>query len=115
VCESKTSRLSPDRAVPAASNGTVKSSGRIASATVLLICGALWIVPHGVFEPLGGAHRQFHVAVLVMAAGWLLALPSRDISARTFWAIAIALRLILLPMAPGADVHRYIWEGRIQT
>jgi alpha-1,6-mannosyltransferase len=93
----------------------VKSSGWLAIATMLLVSGALWIVSHGVSPPHRGEQWQFHAAVLAMAAGWLIALRSGGISASTFWAIAIALRLILLPMQPGADIHRYIWEGRIQT
>jgi alpha-1,6-mannosyltransferase len=114
-CESKTARLSPDRAVLAAPPGSMKSSGWLVIATMLLVSGSLWIVPHGVFQPPRGAQWQFHAAVLAMAAGWLIALKSRGISPRTFWAIAVALRLILLPMAPGADVHRYIWEGQVQA
>jgi alpha-1,6-mannosyltransferase len=93
----------------------MKSSGWLVIATMLLVSGSLWIVPHGVSEPPRGAQWQLHAAALAMAAGWLLALKSRGISAGTFWAIAIALRLILLPMAPGADIHRYIWEGRVQA
>ena len=32
-----------------------------------------------------------------------------------FWFVAIALRVVLLPMEPGDDMWRYLWEGRIQT
>ena len=31
-----------------------------------------------------------------------------------FWVVAIALRVVLLPMEPGDDLWRYLWEGRIQ-
>ena len=31
-----------------------------------------------------------------------------------FWFVAIALRVVLLPMEPGDDMWRYLWEGRIQ-
>src|ERR1043166_626451 len=31
-----------------------------------------------------------------------------------FFAVAIALRVIALPLAPGDDVWRYEWEGKIQ-
>ena len=31
-----------------------------------------------------------------------------------FWFVAIALRVVLLPMEPGDDLWRYLWEGRIQ-
>jgi hypothetical protein len=32
-----------------------------------------------------------------------------------FWGAAILLRLIALPLAPGDDLWRYQWEGKIQT
>lgn len=114
MCESKTARLSPDLAVLTPSGESVKSSARVATATLLLLTGAAWMVPYGDFTR-NGATREFQAAALLMAAGWLCALTLRGICGRTFWTIAIALRLIFLPMAPGADVHRYIWEGRIQT
>ena len=31
-----------------------------------------------------------------------------------FWTVAIALRFIALPLAPGDDLWRYQWEGKIQ-
>ncbi|MEP6936596.1 MAG: hypothetical protein ABI871_00855 [Chthoniobacterales bacterium] len=31
-----------------------------------------------------------------------------------FWVVAIALRVVVLPLAPGDDFWRYRWEGRIQ-
>jgi hypothetical protein len=31
-----------------------------------------------------------------------------------FWSVAIALRFIALPLAPGDDLWRYQWEGKIQ-
>ncbi|MDQ6622045.1 MAG: glycosyltransferase 87 family protein [Verrucomicrobiota bacterium] len=34
--------------------------------------------------------------------------------AAIFWAVAIALRLIALPLEPGDDFWRYQWEGKIQ-
>lgn len=34
--------------------------------------------------------------------------------AQVFWAVAILLRLIALPLAPGDDLYRYQWEGKIQ-
>jgi hypothetical protein len=42
-----------------------------------------------------------------------------DISLRKqailFWGVAIILRLIALPLAPGDDLFRYQWEGKIQN
>ena len=40
-------------------------------------------------------------------------LPLRT-QALVFWGVAIALRLIALPLVPGDDLWRYQWEGRIQ-
>jgi len=31
-----------------------------------------------------------------------------------FWAVAIALRVVALPLVPGDDLWRYQWEGKIQ-
>jgi hypothetical protein len=31
-----------------------------------------------------------------------------------FWAVVVALRLVVLPLAPGDDFWRYQWEGKIQ-
>src|SRR5258707_5910093 len=93
---------------------TVKFSGRVAIAATLLLAGAAWKVPYGDFTA-NGATWQFQAAVFMMAAGWLIALTLRSISGRIFGTLAIALRLILLPMQPGMDLHRYIWEGRTQT
>src|ERR1039457_1400751 len=31
-----------------------------------------------------------------------------------FWSVAILLRLIALPLAPGDDLWRYEWEGKVQ-
>jgi alpha-1,6-mannosyltransferase len=93
---------------------TMKFSGRLAIAAILLLAGAAWMVPYGDFIA-NGARWQFQAAAFLMAAGWLIALTLRSISGRDFWTLAIALRLILLPMQPGIDLHRYIWEGRIQT
>lgn len=81
-------------------------------AAGLMLSGAIFVVPHGDFT--GGATWPFHLAVVLMAIGWLVALTVRRVSGPTFWAVAVALRVILLPMQPGMDMHRYIWEGRIQ-
>ena len=88
----------------------MKSSLDLGIAVILLICGAAWSVPHA-----GEGTWQFYSAILIMGVGWLFALRLKRISTRTFWIIAIALRIIFLPMEPGADIHRYIWEGRVQT
>jgi len=40
-----------------------------------------------------------------------LSLPKQ---ALIFWSVAVALRLLALPLAPGDDFWRYQWEGKIQ-
>ncbi len=93
----------------------MKARARVAIAVSPLIAGAVWSVAHGIFTSGKEGTWQFYSAILMMGVGWLFAFRLQCISARTFWVIAIALRIILLPIEPGADVHRYIWEGRIQT
>ncbi|GAB4440133.1 MAG: DUF2029 domain-containing protein [Cyanobacteria bacterium J069] len=50
-----------------------------------------------------------------MGLGFALSWPLRRLPLVWFWGVAIATRLLLLPMEPGDDVWRYIWEGHIQT
>jgi hypothetical protein len=35
-------------------------------------------------------------------------------AAALFWLVTVALRVVVLPMEPGDDFWRYLWEGRIQ-
>jgi hypothetical protein len=42
------------------------------------------------------------------------ALTSRRAQVLIFWAVALALRLVVLPLEPGDDFWRYQWEGKIQ-
>ena len=42
------------------------------------------------------------------------ALASMRAQRLLFWTIAVALRLVALPLAPGDDLWRYQWEGKIQ-
>jgi hypothetical protein len=39
---------------------------------------------------------------------------SPRVQAGVFWAVVVALRLVALPLAPGDDLWRYQWEGKIQ-
>src|SRR6266404_3781028 len=61
------------------------------------------------------------VAVAILSGAAYLAAASyfrTDISRRNqallFWAVAIILRLIALPLVPGDDLFRNQWEGKIQ-
>ena len=80
----------------------------------LLIVGALAILPYGDFrQPEAVLH--FWLGIGIMSLGFITSWRLKSLDAWWFWLIAIATRLIILPMYPGDDVWRYIWEGYIQT
>ena len=81
---------------------------------ILLLIGAILILPHGDFRQPEAVHR-FWIGIAVMSGGFVLSWVLHSITYWWFWAIAILTRLILLPMYPGDDVWRYLWEGYIQT
>ena len=80
--------------------------------------GLLWALPAGDLSVPGhpvrlvsgllGAGACFLLAVRFFPKG--RARPP----AVLFWSVAITLRVLLLPMEPGDDLWRYLWEGRIQ-
>lgn len=80
----------------------------------LLVLGAVLLSPNGNVRDVPTLH-QFWVAAGVMGAGFALAWRLQAISSIWLWSVAIATRLLLLPMEPGDDVWRYLWEGHIQT
>jgi hypothetical protein len=84
------------------------------AAAALLLSGALLLQPHGAVAD-AATVRWFWGASAVMGAGFVLSWPLRSLPAWTFWAVAIGTRLLLLPMEPGDDIWRYLWEGRIQN
>ena len=79
----------------------------------LLLLGAFFMAGQGDFA-VAGTVPLFLSAAAVMSLGWMVAATPRKISAFWFWGIAIAARVLLLPMIPGDDAWRYLWEGRIQ-
>ncbi|MGF1538278.1 MAG: hypothetical protein ACFB4J_17585 [Elainellaceae cyanobacterium] len=85
-------------------------------STILLTLGSLYASDHGLFHYSGNTER-FLVGIGVMglgyALGWRL-LGSDRLPGLWFWAIALAPRLIFLPMYPGSDIWRYMWEGYVQ-
>ncbi len=87
-------------------------------AGVLVLLGALALWPFGAARP--GNVPWLLAAAAVMGAGYVLtwgAARRRDEAAVPgvwFWGVAVAARLFLLPMEPGDDVWRYLWEGRVQ-
>ena len=75
---------------------------------------------HGDFLRRGEAWKFASLGVAAGAAYWIAVRgfiqtsfkPRR--SACLFWLAAVALRLLIFPVAPGDDVWRYRWEGMIQ-
>jgi len=69
---------------------------------------------------LQGMPAKFVAAAFLSGACYLAAVSNLkiDISlpkqAILFWAVAIALRLVALPLVPGDDLFRNQWEGKIQ-
>ncbi len=80
----------------------------------LLLLGCCWIIPHGDFRQLGTV-PQFWLGIGIMGLGFILSWRLRSVSGRWFWGVVILTRLLLLPMYPGDDIWRYLWEGYIQT
>ena len=79
-----------------------------------LLIGAIFIVPYGDFRQPENA-IYFGYGIAIMSLGFIISWGLKAVSQWWFWLVAIAVRLIILPMYPGDDIWRYIWEGYIQT
>ena len=84
-------------------------------SAALMVLGALVAMPHGDFLNRPGDLYGFWLGMGLMGAGFMTAWGLERVSGRWFWGVAIAARLALLPMVPGDDIWRYLWEGYIQT
>ncbi len=83
-------------------------------SVLCLLMGAVMIAPHGDFRQPENVIR-FGYGIGVMGVGFIFSWGLKSLSIWWFWLVAIATRLIILPMYPGDDIWRYIWEGYIQT
>lgn len=83
-------------------------------SALLLVAGAALMAPHSAFTEPAVLHR-FWGAAAVMGAGFALSWRLTALPGPWFWGVALAARLLLLPMGPGDDLWRYLWEGHIQT
>ncbi len=83
-------------------------------SSFLILLGCLWMMPHGDFR-YPENFQPFCTGVIFMGLGFILSWKIARINALWFWAIAILARLFLLPMYPGDDIWRYLWEGYIQN
>ncbi len=95
-----------------------QATPRLRWAAAAVLFGAALMSPHG-------AMRAANVPWLLLSAAvigfgyvltWRPALRRDQAStpAWLFWGVALVARLTLLPMEPGDDVWRYLWEGRVQ-
>ncbi|MBE9140543.1 hypothetical protein IQ254_25650 [Nodosilinea sp. LEGE 07088] len=85
-----------------------------ALCALLLVLGAALMAPHSNFTDPAALHA-FWWAAAVMGVGFALSWWLRSLSGLWFWAATVATRLMLLPMEPGSDLWRYLWEGHIQN
>jgi alpha-1,6-mannosyltransferase len=83
-------------------------------SALLLAGGAVLMSANGNFSQVTTLHR-FWLSSAIMGGGFVLSWQLRSLPSVWFWGVAIAARLLLLPMVPGDDVWRYLWEGLIQT
>jgi len=83
-------------------------------STTFLILGAMLISPNGNVADAATLHK-FWFGTGVMGIGFALSWKLHQTPNVWFWGVAITTRLLLLPMIPGLDVWRYLWEGYIQT
>lgn len=92
-----------------------QNSRWVGLSALFLLVGALWMSPHGDFLRQADAVPQFWVGAAMMGLGLSLAWAVSSVSGAVFWSVAVGARLALLPMHPGDDVWRYLWEGLVQA
>ncbi|MEO0405980.1 MAG: hypothetical protein AAF289_01390 [Cyanobacteria bacterium P01_A01_bin.135] len=87
----------------------------LALSAVLLTLGSLYASDHGLFHYSGNTEK-FLVGIGVMGAGYAVSwrLLGSRLPVLWFWVMALVPRLIFLPMYPGSDIWRYLWEGYVQ-
>ena len=89
----------------------------IALTAEILCCASLNLFDDWTLEEMP---VKFVAAAMLCGIAFLFAvqefpvLKSRRAQALVFWTVAIALRLIAMPLVPGDDLWRYQWEGKIQ-
>lgn len=83
-------------------------------AGFLILLGSALMNPHGDFR-VAGEVPHFLWAAAVTVLGFILSWRLKAIGLVLFWVVAVSARSLLLPMYPGDDVWRYLWEGWVQT
>jgi len=89
----------------------------IALTAEILCCASLNLFDDWTLEEMP---VKFVAAAMICGIAYFVAVrefpigASRRVQAAIFWSVVVALRLIALPLAPGDDLWRYRWEGKIQ-
>ncbi|NEP78950.1 MAG: hypothetical protein F6K39_12695 [Okeania sp. SIO3B3] len=95
-------------------NYTRKNLPLLLSSFFILV-GAIFIVPYGGFQEASSIVIKFWIGISIMSLGFIISWAIPSINYAWFWSITILTRLILIPMEPGDDIWRYLWEGYIQN
>ncbi len=82
-------------------------------SVTLLVGGCAAMMPFGDFTRARNV-GAFGLAAAIACCGYLLSMGITRMRFAWFILGAVATRLLLLPMAPGSDIWRYVWEGMIQ-
>lgn len=93
---------------------TSARSWLLSLSALLLVAGAALTSPYSEFRDPAVLHR-FWLGAAVMGTGFALSWRLKSVPGVWFWGVALATRLLLLPMAPSDDLWRYLWEGHIQN
>ncbi len=87
----------------------------LAATALAGLAGGAWIMmPHGDFTGNAAHIPPFLRGATLMGLGFACAGLLVRMPLWLFWCGALLPRLLLLPMTPGDDVWRYLWEGAIQ-
>jgi hypothetical protein len=86
--------------------------GMVAIALLILVgCGLM--MPFGDFREPEAVPRLWF-ALGFMGLGFMGSWGVTQLGGLPFWSVTLLSRALLLPMYPGSDIWRYLWEGYIQ-
>lgn len=81
-------------------------------AALVFLSGTLVMLPQGSLHTPGSV-PPFLAGAALMLAGFYIGLWKPRVPGVIIVAVALAARLLLLWQAPGDDIYRYIWEGKL--
>jgi len=91
----------------------VQSSIKLLSSILLVLGAALMGFSSDPASTTQGA--VFFLSAGLLSVGFILALCTRSWTALWLLSLGALTRLLLLPMPPGDDIWRYLWEGLVLT